>query len=123
MATPKIVPQSAPQDFRVHVGLDEKGNIKVDPDPFWIYRCEHEQVRWVCVQHHAHGDADHPCFTVDFDPKDNPGKPPLFNNTHFEGHGALSDQPTEKATHKDLYKYTVRMPGKEPLDPNGGVEP
>ena len=116
MATPKIVHQSAPQDFRVHVGLDAKGNIKVDPDPFWIYRCEDEQVRWVCVQHHTHGDANHPWFTVDFDTTP-------FNNKHFEGHGALSDRPTDQAIPNHLYKYTVSMPGKGSLDPTGGVDP
>ena len=118
MATPKIVPQTAPQDVRVHIGLDANGNITVDPDPFWIYRCEDEQVKWVCVQNHKHGDASHPCFTVDFDKKT--GSP--FNNSNFQGHGALSDRPTSHAIHNHVYKYSVTV-GDKTVDPGGGVKP
>lgn len=118
MATPTVVTKAGPQDVRVHIGLDANGNITVDPDPFWIYRCVDEQVRWVCVQQHPHGDANHPCFTVDFDMKG--GSP--FNNSHFEGHGALSDRPTGHAIHNHVYKYTINMLGKPPLDPGGGVK-
>ena len=117
MATPKIVTQTAPQDVRVHIGCDGD-KITVDPDPFWIYRCANEQVRWVCVQHHVHGDAGHPCFKVHFD---EPTDPP-FTMEQFEGQ-ALSGRPTSKAVDHKLYKYTVTVQGKAPLDPDGGVKP
>ncbi|MBZ5541259.1 MAG: hypothetical protein LAN61_12150 [Acidobacteriia bacterium] len=119
MATPKIMPQTAPQDVRVHIGCDAAGKITVEPDPFWIYRCEDEQVKWVCVQHHEHGDANDPCFKVDFDKTT--GSP--FNDSHFEGHRrALSGRPTSKAKDNQRYKYSVTV-GKQTLDPDGGVKP
>jgi hypothetical protein len=119
MSATRTVPQVGPghgHEVRVHIGLDTNGNIVVDPDPFWIYRHQEEQVRWVCVQRHTHGDENHPCFTVDFDK--GTGSP--FERSHFQGHGDLSDLPTSGAAHNKEYKYTIRINGKE-LDPIGGV--
>jgi hypothetical protein len=119
MATPQTGQQQAPKEVRVHIGLDANGKITVDPDPFWVYRCELEEVRWVCVQHHAHGDPKtHPCFTVDFD---KPAGSP-FVRSHFQGHGDHSDLPRSGAIENKVYPYTIRINGK-PLDPGGGVRP
>lgn len=117
MATPRMIYKEGPHEVRVHIGLDANGQITVDPDPFWIYEQEEEQVRWVCVQRHKHGDSNNPCFTIDFDGGITP-----FNEPHFEGHGALSDRPTKQAIRNKEYKYTVTI-GGQTLDPSGGVRP
>jgi len=121
MATPK-------HDVRVHIGC-AAGKITVDPDPFWIYRCENEQVRWVCVQDHKHGNANDPCFKVHFSKRKPRGRSRAgsktgspFEMNRFAGH-ALSGHPTSEAKDNQKYKYTVTVKGKVPLDPEGGVKP
>jgi len=120
--------QTDSQAVPVHIGRDTAGKITVDPDPFWIYRREDEQVRWVCVQHHKHGDAKHPCFTVHFSKRKPRGRLRAGSKTgspfkmrKFVGH-ALSGSPTSNAKDNQKYKYTVTV-GQYHLDPEGGVKP
>jgi len=110
----KPVSQAGLHDVRVHIGRDSAGKIYVDPDPFWIYRHENEQVKWVCVQHHPHGNAKHPCFKVHF-----AGSP--FDMKQLDGH-ALSGRRTSTAKDNRKYKYTVTV-DQYHLDPEGGVKP
>lgn len=119
MATTQTGQQPAPREVRVHIGLNAQGKITVEPNPFWIYRCEQEQVRWVCVQRHTHGDPKNdPCFIVDFEKET--GSP--FVRSQFQGHGDVSDLPRADATDNQEYKYTVRI-GNKIWDPGGGVRP
>ena len=114
----KPVSRAGLQDVRVHIGRDSAGKIYVDPDPFWIYRHENEQVKWVCVQDHTHGNAKHPCFKVHFGKKT--GSP--FKRLKFKAQIALSGRPTSKAKDNRKYKYTVTV-DQYHLDPEGGVKP
>ena len=128
MATPLRVNQPAHRrQVAVVIELDPEGkNIVVTPDPFWVSKSAEEEVKWFCSIGHIHGDADHPCFKVDFEPVK--GSP--FNDPHFEGHhkttGLVRASVEPCPIGKPSYKYSVTVdtptgPLKE--DPTGGVEP
>jgi hypothetical protein len=117
MATQSLAKPRAPRaEVVVVIDLDPSGNIVVHPDHFWVHKSDDEEVKWYCSIEHKHGDENHPCFTVDFSKNDSP-----FSNWHFEGHrtpsGCAIVQPSAA-----VYKYTVSIPGKVPLDPGGGVK-
>ncbi|HET7207925.1 MAG TPA: hypothetical protein VFI95_15220 [Terriglobales bacterium] len=130
MATPSLeVKQPAPRGIvAVVIELDPEGeNIVVTPDPFWVSKSAKEEVKWFCSIGHIHGDADHPCFKLDFDPvKGSPFDGPL----HFEGHhkatGLVRDSVEPCPIGKPSYKYSVWVDtptGHLTKDPTGGVEP
>jgi hypothetical protein len=101
----------------VSIGLDGKGNIQAVPDYFEVSKGNNEEVRWVCVQDHEHSKVG-PCFTVDFEKNGSP-----FYESQFS-----SDAPVSGLARRNVmpgpkrYNYTVRIAGKNDLDPGGGVK-
>jgi hypothetical protein len=119
MSSPTLAPSPGPKDVVVKILLDDAGQIKAVPDPFWVSEGKDEKVMWVCTkENHQHGTADNPCFTVDFNTKD--GSP--FHGWHFSGHGASSGLAIKGGPYHKVYKYTISMSGKS-CDPGGGVTP
>jgi hypothetical protein len=101
----------------VEIGLDTNGKIDADPDYFVISKSKSEEVKWVCVQKHEHP-KDGPCFTVEFKKNDSPFYESQFSSdTPFSGLAKRNVLPGSK-----IYEYTVRMAGKDDLDPGGGVK-
>lgn len=120
MATPSLVKPPAPRgEVAVVIELDPNGNIVVHPDPFWVHKSEDEEVKWFCSLEHKHGDANNPCFTVDFK-----GNSPFECTTLFKGHHAHSGcaRTSVQPDPNKLYKYSVTV-GDKTLDPGGGVKP
>ena len=118
MATPGPGLDPVSREVIVKIGLDSKANIiKADPEYFQISKSKNEEVRWVCDQDHEHP-KDGPCFTVDFEKNDSP-----FYESQFS-----SDAPVSGLAKRNvlpgskIYEYTVRMAGKDDLDPGGGVK-
>ena len=108
MAT-KLVP------VEIDVDLNTR-TIKVSPDPFRVSKREKEEVIWICKQQHKH---DHnKCFLVHFGEHGSP-----FAGSTFVNHEARSGHAVVQPDFNKLYKYTVWVPGCEPLDPQGGVTP
>jgi hypothetical protein len=114
MATSALSPVS--REVIVKIGLNSQGDIAVVPTYFLVSKIGNEEVRWVCVQDHAH-DRDGPCFTVDFEKNGSP-----FYESQFS-----SDAPVSGLAKRNvlpgpkIYNYTVRI-GDKALDPGGGVQ-
>ena len=118
MATQSLAKPPAPRaEVAVVIDLDPSGNIVVHPDTFWVHKSDDEEVKWFCSIEHKHGDANQPCFTVHFNKNGSP-----FSNSHFQHHRTPSGCAIVEPG-ATVYKYTVSMPGKVPLDPGGGVKP
>ena len=101
----------------VEIGLDIDGKIEADPYYFVVSKSKNEEVKWVCVQKHEHP-KDGPCFTVDFEKNDSPFYESQFSSdAPFSGLAKRNVLPGSK-----IYEYTVRMAGKDDLDPGGGVK-
>lgn len=121
MATPSLaIPKKRTGTVAVVIEVDKQGNIVVEPDTFWVSKSGEQEVKWFCAIAHNH-EEHKPCFKVDF--KDAENSP--FEKPHFEHHHAHSGcvKSAVVPDQNKLYKYTVSMPGKAPLDPTGGVEP
>ena len=117
MATPSLVKPPAPKgEVAVVIERDPNGNLVVHPDPFWVHKSDDEEVKWFCSIEHQHGDANNPCFTVNFK-----GNSPFLDPT-FKGHHAHSGCASVQSDPKKLYKYSVTV-GNQTLDPEGGVKP
>lgn len=105
------------REVLVKIGLDDKGNIVAVPDYFQVSKRRNEEVRWVCAQNHKH-DVDGPCFTVDFEKNGSPFYESQFSSdAPVSGLAKRSVLPGPK-----IYNYTVRIAGKDDLDPGGGVK-
>jgi hypothetical protein len=100
----------------VRVGLNNKGEIEVDTEYFYVSKSRNQEVRWICAQDHEHPKDQQPCFSVEFEENDSP-----FYEFQFS-----SDAPVSGLVRRSvlastkIYKYTVRI-GDKSLDPGGGV--
>jgi hypothetical protein len=110
-------PQRPGQKVEVEIYMDPiTKKIEANPETFYVSISKNEEVEFVCKQPHEHG--RHKCFLVHFD---EPQGSPFAEHT-FKDHGARSG--CAIVAHGDTeYKYTVWVPGVEPLDPRGVVLP
>lgn len=107
MATPIKGPLTSPVPVQIYADP-----IRANPDTFWVSVSNKEEIEWQCMQNHQHGNGK--CFTIEFQETPFPGR-------IFQDHGARSGLPVVPPGDK-LYKYSVTIPGKQPLDPQGGVK-
>lgn len=120
MATPATTMEqkTAKKPIAIYIGVKGR-DVTASLDPFWVSKSNKDEVQWFCTQsHNTHGQG---CFTIRFD---GPNGSPFETDT-FLGHGACS-KPVRNDVQPDkekLYKYTVTIPGYDPLDPHGGVTP
>jgi len=98
----------------VVIGLDQNGEIFVQPNNFWVHKSEYDEGQWFCLRSHNHHDPDDPCFTVEFDPLRSP-----FSTSTFKNDRIRSGLPVVPPS-STRYKYSVRI-GSKTLDPGGGV--
>jgi hypothetical protein len=100
----------------IEIGVDING-ITADPDYFEVSKSKNEEVKWVCVQDHDHS-KDGPCFTVEFEKNGSPFYESQFSSdAPFSGLAKRNVLPGSK-----IFEYTVRIAGKNDLDPGGGVK-
>jgi hypothetical protein len=127
MATPSLVSKGPAPRGKVVVAieLDAAGkNILVHPEKFWVHKGEFDEVQWICMVNHKHGNQDPPCFEVNFNKKN--GSP--FAGQKFSHDRVSSGCPTVDAG-PTQYEYTVTVanpdPNGQPItrDPSGGVKP
>ncbi len=106
---------------RVNIDDDptDPKKLVVDNDEFWVSKKNKEVAEWFCKRNHNHG-ATPPCFTVKFDKA--MGSP--FESVSFSsdnnGH-VSSDKINVEPDDSKIYEYRVQAPGKDDLDPGGGV--
>lgn len=115
MATPALGPSSREVIVKIGLAADK---ITLDKDYFEVSKSLNEEVKWVCAQDHKHGE-DGPCFTVDFETNGSP-----FYESQFSSDAPVSGLAKRSVlAGPKVYKYTVRVKGKDDLDPGGGVKP
>ena len=113
----KEAPALETREVLVKIGLDSNGNIEAVPDYFQVSKRRNEEVRWVCTQDHEHS-KDGPCFTVDFEKNGSP-----FYESQFSSEAPVSGLAKRNVMPgPKIYNYTVRIAGKDDLDPGGGVK-
>lgn len=102
-------PAMAPGKHKVTVRITvESGVLHAHPKTVVLSLGQNEYIEWECKGLSC---------TMDFDSKDTP-----FSAYHFAGDGAPSDVPVVKGDLSKTYKYTVKVQGYSPLDPDVIVE-
>jgi hypothetical protein len=128
MATrgPALITFDPEKKSHVAVGLEPGGKtIKVSRDHFTVSKSKDEVVEWFCLRHlveqgHKHGKE---CFTVSFNKDDCPFVQNHQFGTDVNGYACSTKLKPDVKPKEKIYKYTIQMNGKTPLDPTGGVEP
>jgi hypothetical protein len=112
-----------------HIGivddpLDPNG-LQVSRETFWVSPADvgdGDQAEWFCLRHHQHTTN---CFVIYFDkPTGSPfnfptgSLPSILCNT--PGHAVSPGIGVHPGS--AIYQYRIEAPGKNPLDPGGGVK-
>ena len=104
----------------------EAKKLKVTLPTFWVCKLDvgdGDVAEWFCQlnpKNRIHSN-DPPCFTIKFK-KESPFEHAQFNSV--DGH-AGSDKIRDNLIPSEtrIYEYSIESPGKEVLDPGGGVRP
>jgi hypothetical protein len=108
-----------PKVVEIHDHPTDLKKLVVNNNEFWVSKGNKEVAEWFCKRNHKHGENP-PCFTVKFDKKQgSPFKSALFTSGN-NGHASSDEIVVQPGT--TIYEYRVQAPGKDDLDPGGGVK-
>lgn len=101
-----------PPVLDVTITVNPNNTLSVSPDPFRLHKLSDQVVRWKCAPV-----PDRP-FSVEFE-----------NSSPFYESQFSKDNPCSGIARRNIlaetgkiYKYTVRVPGCQDLDPGGAIE-
>jgi hypothetical protein len=111
-----------------HIGIHDDpldpNSLAVTRETFWVSRADTgdgDQAEWTCLRKPPHVHTLN-CFTINFNKNGTPFDPPNPIVCTSPGHAVSAGIQATVFKGSTIYQYQIVVPGKNPLDPGGGVK-